>query len=258
MQRRAFVKLISAAGVGAPMVNLGFQQKLPSHLLTLSFDDGFKKSFLKTADIYEQYELSACFNVIASGHFPGFTSSSEAINAFELGDFTTWNALVERGHEVMPHGWEHADLAKLPLDEAKIRIDQCINYFKEHLKGFDPRQAVFNFPYNSSTPEVEDYVLTKVGALRTIGNPVNPLPSAGLRKLYCASMGPDNIDEWLDGTVNEFLEGPSGWMIINTHGLDEEGWGPMTSPYLDNLLSRLVKIEHLEMLPVAKALQKYA
>jgi hypothetical protein len=32
----------------------------------------------------------------------------------------------------------------------------------------------------------------------------------------------------------------------------------MTSQYLDNLLRRLVKIEHLEMLPTAKALQKYA
>ena len=258
MYRRSFVKLLGTAGVGASVGNLGFRQKKPSHLLTLSFDDGFKKSFLKTADIYEQYRLSACFNVIASGHFPGYVSSSDAINAHELGDFTTWNALVERGHEVMPHGWEHANLAELPLDEAKKRIDQCVDYFTEHLKGFDPRRAVFNFPYNSSTPEVEDYILTKVGAFRTVGNPVNPLPSTGLRKLYCASMGPGNIDDWLEATLNEFLQSPSGWMIINTHGLDEEGWGPMTSQYLDNLLRRLVKIEHLEMLPTAKALQKYA
>ncbi len=30
-----------------------------SHMLTLSFDDGFKKSFYRIAEIYEQYGLQA-------------------------------------------------------------------------------------------------------------------------------------------------------------------------------------------------------
>ncbi len=29
------------------------------HIITLSFDDGFKKSFTRTAAIYEEYKLSA-------------------------------------------------------------------------------------------------------------------------------------------------------------------------------------------------------
>ena len=44
------------------------------HIITLSFDDGFKKSNLKIADIYEKHGLSACFNIIASGHAGDFVS----------------------------------------------------------------------------------------------------------------------------------------------------------------------------------------
>jgi len=38
------------------------------HIITVSFDDGFRKSSEKTAQICEQRGLSACFNVIATGH----------------------------------------------------------------------------------------------------------------------------------------------------------------------------------------------
>lgn len=33
----------------------------------------------------------------------------------------------------------------------------------------------------------------------------------------------------------------SGWLIYNAHGLDDEGWGPMSSVFLDELLDRLKK-----------------
>ena len=42
------------------------------HIVSLSFDDGFEKSNLKIAEIYEKFGLSACFNVIALGHDPNF------------------------------------------------------------------------------------------------------------------------------------------------------------------------------------------
>ncbi|MCI0363213.1 MAG: hypothetical protein L0219_04980, partial [Phycisphaerales bacterium] len=43
-----------------------------THVFTLSFDDGFKKSSLRTAEIYEKYKLPACINVIATAHLPDF------------------------------------------------------------------------------------------------------------------------------------------------------------------------------------------
>ena len=46
-----------------------------THFFTLSFDDGFKKSSMRTAEIYEKYKLSACINVIATAHLPDFRAA---------------------------------------------------------------------------------------------------------------------------------------------------------------------------------------
>ena len=37
-------------------------------LLTLSFDDGFLKSFTEIAEIHARHGLHACLNVMAEGH----------------------------------------------------------------------------------------------------------------------------------------------------------------------------------------------
>jgi hypothetical protein len=45
---------------------------------------------------------------------------------------------------------------------------------------------------------------------------------------------------------------------LNTHGRDEEGWGPIRASYLERLLERLLGIETVEILPAGRALAKYA
>ena len=95
---------------------------------------------------------------------------------------------------------------------------------------------------------------TQVKAFRTGGPAFNPLPFSGQKKLTCISHGPENIDKHLGETIDQFLEGPSGWFIYNTHGLDDEGWGPVSSVFLDELLDRLSKIKTVEILPAGKVL----
>src|SRR5215216_5379653 len=139
------------------------------HTITLSFDDGFKKSSILIAEIYEKYKLSACINVIATGHLSSFKSPDE-YQVTEKGDFVLWNELQARGHEIMPHGYKHANKAKLPLQNAKDLIKACLDYFTEHLTGFEKQKAIFNFPYNESTPELEAWLVNEVLAFRTAGD----------------------------------------------------------------------------------------
>jgi peptidoglycan/xylan/chitin deacetylase (PgdA/CDA1 family) len=223
------------------------------HIITLSFDDGFKKSSIETARLYEKYGLSASINVIATAHMAGFELPNE-YHAWPAGDFTLWNELKSRGHEIMPHTYKHLDLAKVPFDEATGLMTKCFEIFLEELDGFRTEECIYNFAHNSSTPELEQWLMTRVRAFRTGGRAVNPLPYEGQQRLTCTSHGPENIDAHLDRTINEFLEGPSGWLIYNTHGLDDEGWGPVSSSYLDELLDRMVKHETAQVLSVTQAL----
>ena len=72
--RRNFLTALGmvSAGLAAPMSRAAEEAgpwRKP-HLVTLSFDDGFKKSFARIAEIYEKHKLSACLNVVAAG-LPG-------------------------------------------------------------------------------------------------------------------------------------------------------------------------------------------
>ena len=223
------------------------------HIITFSFDDGFKKSTIETVEIFEKYELSACINVIATAHHDNFVLPNEW-HQWKAGDFGLWNELKARGHEIMPHGYKHANLKESPVQAAKDLVNACLDYFSDHLQGFDSEEAVFNFPYNASSPEIEQWLLTKVKAFRTGGPPVNPLPYKGQRKLTCTSHGPGNIDQHLKGEIDKLLSIPSGWLIYNTHGLDTEGWGPVNADFLDRLLDQLLKIDTVEVLPAGAAL----
>ena len=255
MKRRSFIK---TTAMGSIAIGLnGCNSKKKSHILTLSFDDGFKKSFHEIADIYERYGLSSCLNVIASAHLNQFQSPNE-YHKDNRGDFNDWNALKKRGHEIMPHSWDHSHIAQMPLDQAKADIERCLKYFEDHLEGYNASEAVYNFAYNESTPELEQFALTKVRAIRTQGDTAwNPIPTSPAPvRLGCWSFGPDNADNWVEEQINGFLATPGGWLILNLHGLDKEGWGPVTSEYLDNLLKRMVKVDYLEVLPTGVVLKR--
>ena len=223
-----------------------------THVVTLTFDDGFERSSRKTAEIFERFGLFASFNIVATGHLGAPNESWH--NRWPKGDFTLWNELQARGHEIMPHGYQHANKAQLPFEEAQRLIEACLRVFAKELHAFDANSAVFAFPYNASTPELEAWLPNVVRAFRTAGDPIMSLPRRGQRKLSCASFGPRPCDEHLERLVEELLARPSGWLCYNAHGLDDEGWGPLSTAALEGLLERLAECDHTRVLPPGAAL----
>jgi peptidoglycan/xylan/chitin deacetylase (PgdA/CDA1 family) len=256
--RRRFIAAVGATITGAALRGRAFGAEPPQrkrHIVTLSFDDGFKKSSIKTAEIFEKHKLSACINVVASAHMKDFRPPD--YHNVPRGDFGLWNDLQARGHEIMPHGYKHANKRSLPFDEARDLILRCLDVFDKELKGFDRKRSIFNFPYNASTPDLEKWLPTQVRALRTGGGAINPLPHKGQTKLTCTSFGPGNCEAAIDREIEKLLARDSGWLIFNTHGLDEEGWGPIRATYLERLLERLLAMPTVEILPAGGALAKY-
>jgi len=274
MKRRQFLKSSAVSAAVYPLISCKSTSLLnlkssteKTHIISLSFDDGFRKSFLRVAEIHENYGTHACLNVIASGHLPSFQAIDPWILPELMGDFNDWNILISKGHEVMPHTWEHKDLTKVSLPEAKERLDKCFDYFNENLDGYSHDTAVYNYAFNASTEELDLYALTKVKAIRTgywvalkDDKITNEFPKANYSepiRLGCWFHGPDNGDMAIDKGVNEFLSSDGGWLIINMHGLDDEGWGPVSTSYYDGLIKRLIKIDNLDLLPVGEVLKKY-
>jgi peptidoglycan/xylan/chitin deacetylase (PgdA/CDA1 family) len=225
------------------------------HIVTLSFDDGFERSSIRTAEIFERHGLAAELNVLAAGHVG--ESRDAWHDRWPKGDFVLWNELKARGHYVMPHGYCHANKAELPLAEAQQLIERCLDVFSAGLEGFEASQASFAFPYNRSTPALEAWLGGRVRAFRTRGNPVMPLPGPNQQRVTCVSAGPDRCDSVLVEAVESFLAGPPGWLCYNLHGLDDEGWGPVGSATLDEVLERLL-MRGVRVLPITAALDAFA
>ena len=221
------------------------------HIVTLSFDDGFERSSIRTAEIFERNGLVAELNVLAAGHRG--QPDEEWHREWRKGDFGLWNELKARGHHVMPHGYRHVNKAEVPLAEAKRLIEACLDVFRAELAGFEASEASFAFPYNRSSPEIEAWLGDRVRAFRTGGDPVMPLPQPGQQRVTCVSFGPERCDDHLFRTIESFLAGRPGWLCYNVHGLDDEGWGPLGSDTLDSLLEGLVARD-VEVLPITAAL----
>jgi len=255
MKRSDFIKIASGLVAAAP-AHAFTETERKVHIVTLSFDDGFAKSFRRIAKIYEKFSLSACFNIIATGHYPNTEVKDDYMHEGQLGDFSLWNELQDRGHEVMPHGYRHAHLADLPLDEAKGLILKCLDIFSKELRGFDPKKTVFNFPYNQSSPELEAWLSSVVMAFRTSGGAINPLPCAETVKITTSGYGPDNCEKHLNQQIEKLLAQPVGWLVYNLHGLDGEGWGPIRPTYLESLLDRLLEIDSVRIIPAARAIMQ--
>jgi peptidoglycan/xylan/chitin deacetylase (PgdA/CDA1 family) len=255
MRRREF---IGALGTAALAGCAGVQADTPAktHIVSLSFDDGFRKSFIRIAQIYEKFGLSGCFNIIANAHVPGNKVRDDYMKQELFGDFGLWNELQGRGHEIMPHGFEHEHLASLPLAEAKDLITRCLDVFSNELRGFDPRKALFNFPYNQSSPEIERWLPSVVMAFRTTGGVINPLPTPTTAKVTTGGWGPDSAEKDVDENVEKLLAKPEGWMVYNLHGLDEEGWGPIRPAYLEELLGRLKGIASVRVVPTCRVIMQ--
>lgn len=209
-------------------------------IVSLTFDDGLVATCRKAAEIFEEFGLSASFNVIATGHLLSFRPPDK-FHRWPRGDFDLWNELRSRGHEIMPHGFDHTDKSKISFEDAQIRIDQCLELFTEQLHGFDPRQAIFHFPYNRSTPELTEWILTRVRAYRRLGKAINPLPTSDTRVISASAWGPHPCDDDLEYEIENLLDHESGWLVYNLHGLDGEGWGPLNSTCLEKSLERMLR-----------------
>lgn len=226
------------------------------HIISLTFDDGFLDSCVRLARVHEGFGLSACINPVAWGHKADFVSPDSGQGGVAKGDFDLWRELASRGHEIMPHGLVHANKASLRHQDAANLILRNLETFEQEMPGFDRWRAVYNFPYNATTPAIEAWLPGVVRAFRGGGceHGINPMPTRETKAIRTTGFGPDNCEHHLDACITHLLARPDGWLVYNLHGLDREGWGPISTTYLERLLDRLVKIPTVKVLPVARAL----
>jgi len=184
-----------------------------------TFDDGYPSSFT-IANMFEQRNLRASFYII-----PGKVLAS---------DWAKWKALSDKGHEIGNHSMTHdIDLGDPTLTDAQL--DQEINQAQSVIGkqiGIVPK--VFAFPWHSYTAHAKSIALQHHIAIRD-PEPNDPDYSmAYFDQVHTPDLNSalDSVNAQLADTVKN-----GGWFVAAGHGIDGDGWSPVTTQFLDSHLN---------------------
>lgn len=175
-----------------------------------TFDDGLE-SVSTIASIFESFGLRASFY----------------INANLVWDWPMWQRLAGNGHEIGNHSMTHRSLAGTISD---ADLDYEINQAQQRIQDkVGIRPLVFVFPYTEYSDRSLSMVYQGHVATRVPGFSSDPT----YRGIDIESG--TSMDE-INGKLNETLS-MEGWFYVAGHGVDGNGWEPVTSQFLRNHLT---------------------
>ncbi len=200
--------------------------------LALVFDDGFGWSCARIAELCAARGLGATFAVLGD--------PQHVAHAALAGDWGLWRELRAAGHRIDPHGWRHGRMWEQPHAEAVADAEATLAVFDRELPGFDPATAVWHYPYNCGTAELDHWLLTRVAAVRCGGDGLNSAAQLAERRLSSTGHGPGNCDMHLLAFLDQVLQVRPAAAVYTAHGLADQGWGPLSADGLARALDRIV------------------
>jgi peptidoglycan/xylan/chitin deacetylase (PgdA/CDA1 family) len=204
------------------------------------FDDGFRKSSIATAELFESFGLRAVFAVIAD--HASFHAAA--------GEFALWNELQSRGHIIHPHGQTHVKLSDIPPQQAIGSVRQCLDTFQQKLNGFDPKQAVYATTYNIGTPETIEWLLPRVRGVRIGGDPFLSADMLASRVWTSTAFGPGDPAQHFIQHLDEARQRRPAALLYCLHGLDGELWGAIARDSLRQILETITTDPAFEYWPL--------
>lgn len=219
-------------------MNASSRTSTPRRAVSFCFDDGFRRSSEEVATLFSAHGVRACFCVLAAPH----ETADSYVRKFETGGWANWRALRAAGHEIAPHGWAHENLFDLSFAAATDSILRTWDAFASELPGFDPQESVFHPAYLRAPDELVAWLGTHALAARIAGadgiNAWQASKRGGI--VNCVCFGPRDVDVRMRDRVSSFLAGEGDWLVPVLHGIDDEGWGPISRTALQDLVETIL------------------
>lgn len=214
-------------------------------VLSMTYDDVIGSACDTGAALLQTYGGRGTFYVAGSltgGQEDGKTTHT----AGQLHD------LCRAGHEIASHGWAHQDYTRLRAEAIRADLDRNSRF----LATFTGRTAAnFAYPFGRYNLTSQLQCILRFRSCRVVGGGVYrhrvDLNCLGSLRLY----GDELASSAWRGALQQIADG--GWLIVNTHAVDED-----CGPYgcrpgdLDALL-RYARELGCELLPVEDAINAW-
>lgn len=205
--------------------------------VSFSIDDGFWVSSQKFMTLFAKYGMKGTFNLVTSWITPVKSEIGDSYNQnLTHGTWSDWKTVLDTGHEIGSHSMTHPHLPDIPLDEARRELIYSKRRITQRL-GL-PGSKTFAFPYNHTSPAIEELVEKYYLAGRIGGEGIN-LPGeiefAHVSSWWPLSTMPTGM------TLDKIREAKDkrAWLVIGLHGVDDEGWHPIPYERMDAILKFL-------------------
>ena len=193
---------------------------------TFTFDDGIITSAKKVHDILFPYK--ATFYVVSGWVLKTIAIVDKYNINFDHGTIEDWKEIIKLGHEVGSHTHSHC------------KADN-INIQNECLESLNFLRKIQTPPYSLSCPhhtliKTELYDSIRTGSYLTVHKKFfkekifNKIENINLFELYSVE----------DITIDYKEVSDNSWVIFSFHGIDDEGFCPVTTQQLEKLKNDLL------------------
>lgn len=211
--------------------------------VTFSIDDGFWKSALTFLSLFDRYGYKATFNLVTSWITPKQSDISDEYNqGTSHGTWTNWKKVLDRGHEIGSHSMTHPHLPQLSPNDLKRELLYSKRRITKQLQLWGSK--TFALPYNDSSPDVRTaignyYIAAREGTRTGEINEPGSIDFLGVRSWWPLQQQP------LSDVTNQIDRAREigGWLVIGLHGMNGDGWHPITTEKMDGVLKYLSTLE---------------
>jgi peptidoglycan/xylan/chitin deacetylase (PgdA/CDA1 family) len=214
-------------------------------LVTFTFDDAPASACSTGAALLEQYQARGTYYVCGGG------CGTMSPNG-RLGTTEQVKALYAKGHEIGCHTFSHAAVAGIGHDALVAELERNRSF----LQGIDRGMIVRNFayPYGDLSFRTKRHLERHFDSCRSLHPGVN-IASADLGALKARALENASIDRRGISAIVAETARRSGWLVFNSHDVNDEPSQFGVSPALLEFALKAVREAGCRVVTVREALQ---
>jgi peptidoglycan/xylan/chitin deacetylase (PgdA/CDA1 family) len=230
----------------------------PPRMVSITFDDGFRAGAEVARDILANYRFYATFFIVTAWVEPAQVKIWEPYNRGRShGTWDFWRQLSLDGHEIGSHTYSQFNFGGKRAMFCPWEISWQLARSKNDLdREISHASHTISLPWNSAG-HLSKRLLSRYYSACLLGSShvlYNPLVQPDRYRLL--SWAPKSNHSVVDYAQAISNIPPGGWLILQLHSFDDEGWEPISRTLFRDLCDILSGLEDVAVLPVSKVIER--